>query len=73
MAAETVDMTVRRWQATVADINGQLMQGFRKMREEVPFVCRITQVSARVTFDDVVQIREFQRVTQIKHRRIIAD
>ena len=73
MTAEAVHMAVALWQTTVTDIDGQLVEGFRQMREKVPLISHIAQVGARVTFYHVVQIREFQRVTKVEHRRVVTD
>ena len=71
VATKTVHVTVRLRQTTVAEVDGQLVEGFRQLREEIPFVDWITQVGARVTFYHVVQVREFQRIAQIEDRSVV--
>ena len=48
------------------------MQRFGKQGEKIPFPGWITQVGARVAFDNVVKVGKFQRVAKVENRRIVA-
>ena len=71
--AEAVHVAVAGGDAAVAHHDGHLVEGFRQERPEIPVIRCRTHIGARVAFDRFVQIGEFARVAQEKHRRVIAD
>jgi len=68
-----MDVPIALRQAAVAEVNGQLMQRLREVREKVPLEGRIAQVGARVTLHHVVEIGKLERVAQVEHRGVVAD
>src|SRR5947209_7213215 len=73
MAAEGMDMAETLRNAALAHHNRDLMQGFRQQRPEIPIVIGAAHAGARITFDGVVEIWKPQRITEEKHRRVVAD
>ena len=70
---EAVHMAVAGGDAAVAHHDGDLVEGFRQERPEIPVVGGRTHIGARVAFYRFVQIGEFARVAQEEDRRVIAD
>ena len=73
VAAKTVHMAVGIRNTAVAHDDGHLVQCFRKRSPEIPVVFGTSHVGARVTFDGMVEVGEFKRVTQEEDRGIVAD
>ncbi len=73
VAAEAVHVAIGRRNAPVAHDDGDLVQRFRQRGPEIPVVFRAAQIGARVAFDRMVQIGEFQRIAQEEYRRVVAD
>lgn len=71
MAAEPVHMPVRSRNAPVAHRDGHLVQRFGQQRPEVPVGVGAVHVRPRIAFDDMVQVRKFQRIAQEKDRRVV--
>ena len=72
MAAETVHVPVRGRDAAIAHDHGDLVQCFGQQGPEVPVVRGAVHIGARVALDHMVQVRELERVTQEKDRRVVA-
>src|SRR5690606_9059026 len=71
MTSKSVHVSVTFRDTTITHYDGYLMQRFRKQRPEIPVVIGTSQVGFWVTFNGMVQIREFHRVTEEKHRSVI--
>ncbi|MNJ56736.1 hypothetical protein D3C77_522970 [compost metagenome] len=59
--------------ATVAHHVGHLVQRLGQASPEVPVIVGTAHVSARIALDRMVEVGEFQRVAEEKHRRVVAD
>ena len=73
VAAESVHVAVARPECRDRLIDDRhLMQRFGQERPEVPVVVGAAHVGARIAFDGVVQVGEFQRIAQEEDRRVVA-
>src|SRR6202012_4120412 len=70
--AESVHVPVRRRDAAVAHGDGDLMQGLGQQTPPVPLVVRAVHVGPRITFDNVVEVGELQRIPVKEDRRVRA-
>ena len=70
--AKQVHMTVASRNAAVTHHVGHLVQRFGQPGPEVPVVVGVAHVGARVALDRVVQVGEFQRVTEEEYRSVVA-
>src|SRR5690606_22893348 len=73
MTAEPMHVTKRAGEASVAHQHRYLVQCFGQQCPKIPIGLRAAHIGARVAFDSVVEVREFERVTHKKHWRIVAD
>src|SRR5690554_6928831 len=71
MTSKSVHVSVTFRDTTITHYDGYLMQRFRKQRPEIPVVIGTSQVGFWVTFNGMIQIREFHWVTEEKHRSVI--
>ncbi len=73
VAAEPVHVAIGARRAAVREQDGHLVQGLRRQREEIPHRRRVLEIGLRVALLRVDEVREFQRVAQEEHRRVVAD
>src|SRR5690606_11415086 len=73
VAAEAVHMTIGSRDAAVAHNDGDLMQCFGKRGPEVPVILGAAQVCAWIAFHCMIEVGEFQRITQEEDRGVVAD
>ena len=73
VAAEAVHVTIAIGNATVREQDGDLVQCLRRVRPEVPHHLRAFQVALRQALLGVDKVREFERITDEEHRRVVAD
>ena len=70
--AEAVHLTIACRDPAVTHYHGQLMQGLRQGRPEVPHAVGVTQIGARIAMDDMVEVRKFERVAEEEDGRVVA-
>src|SRR4030042_4414697 len=73
MTSESVHMPVSIGCATVAEKNHDLVQAFRIKTPEVPHHGRAFQVSFRITFLRMDEIREFFGILDEENRCVVSD
>ena len=73
VAAVAVHVAVAGRRAPIGEQHRHLMQGFRGQRQEIPEHVGVFQVGLRMAFLGVDEIRKFQRITDEKDRRVVAD
>ncbi len=71
VAPEAVHVAVGSGDAPVAHDDGDLVERLRQGAPEIPVVEGAAQVCARVALDRVVEVREFKRVAEEEHRRVV--
>jgi hypothetical protein len=71
--AIAVHMGVPIGRSSVGEKNGNLVGGFRDLRQEVPKHIGILKVVLGVSFLSVDEVRELHRVSYKEHRRVVAD
>src|SRR5580698_7218882 len=59
-------------QPSITHDDGHLMQRFGQLGPEIPVAIGAAKACTWVAFDRVVEVREFERVAQEKHRRVVA-
>ncbi len=72
VASKAVHMSERCRYAARRHGDGHLMESLGQKSPEIPIACGIAHTCTRVALDGMIEIRKLQRVTQEKHRRIIA-
>ncbi|OPY82964.1 MAG: hypothetical protein A4E70_00433 [Syntrophus sp. PtaU1.Bin005] len=72
VAAEAVHVAKACRNAAVAHHHGHLMEGLGQGRPEVPHAVGVAQIGARVAMDDMVEVREFERVAEEENGRVVA-
>src|SRR5690554_5213812 len=73
MGAEAVHMPVRGRNPPITHYDGDLVQGFRQAAPKVPVVGWAAHVGARVTFNGMVEVREFQWIAEEENRSVVTD
>jgi hypothetical protein len=73
VAAKAVHVAIAVRNATIRKQDGDLVQRFGRMRPEVPHHLRAFQVALRQALLGVDKVREFQRITNEEHRRVVAN
>lgn len=72
VAAEAVHMAERGRNAARTHRDRHLVERFREERPKIPVVVGTSHAGARIAFDGVVQVGEFQRIAQEEDRRVVA-
>ncbi|MNQ94856.1 hypothetical protein D3C85_1103940 [compost metagenome] len=73
VATEAVHVAVTIRDASVRKQDCDLVQRLRRVRPEVPHRLRTFEVALRQTLLGVDKVREFERITDEEHRRVVAD
>ena len=72
VAAEAVHMAERGRNAARTHRDRHLVERFREERPKIPVVVGTSHAGARIAFDGVVQVGEFQRVAEEEDWRVVA-
>ena len=72
MASEAVHVAIRGRNAAITHNHGDLMKSLGQKCPEIPVVRSAVHVGAGVALHYMIQVREFERITQEKHGRIVA-
>lgn len=71
MRSVAVHMAEVQWRASIGHEHSHLVHAFRNQTPEIPDHVRTLQVGLRVAFLGVDEIREFLRIADEEHRRVI--